>query len=127
MELCACLKQRRKIERGVVCVTYSLARCVCVCQVTWEHVDTGEPLSRDEGIVIQYNPMIGGLRKYEVQKRVSGDRQTYMLVVRRLGETDAGIYKCTIHITGVAFDQWPYKLGMITVQGQCTAQRVDLI
>ena len=84
----------------------------------WEHVDTGEPLSRDEDIVIQLNPMIGGMRKYEVQKRVSGDRQTYMLVVRRLGETDAGTYKCTIHITAVSYDKWPTKLGRITVQGE---------
>lgn len=90
----------------------------CLFQVMWEHVDTGEPLSRDEDIVIQLNPMIGGLRKYEVQKRVSGDRETYMLVVRRLGETDAGTYKCTIHITAVAYNQWPSKLGRITVQGE---------
>nr|AJA37893.1 I-type lectin-like protein 3 [Littorina littorea] len=84
--------------------------------VMWEHVDTGEQISRDADIEMQLNPMIGGLRKYEVQKRVSGDRETFMLIIRRLVETDAGTYKCTIRITAVAYDQWPTKLGKITVQ-----------
>lgn len=84
--------------------------------VMWHHVDTGEHISNDEDVEYQNNPMIGGLRKYEVAKRISGDRVTYMLVIRRLVETDAGIYKCTIRITSVSFDQWPTKLGKITVQ-----------
>ncbi|XP_076438270.1 hemicentin-1-like [Babylonia areolata] len=84
--------------------------------VMWHHVDTGEHISNDDKIEYQNNPMIGGLRKYEVRKRLSGDRTTYMLVIRRLVETDAGTYKCTIRITAVAFDQWPTKLGTLTVQ-----------
>ena len=86
----------------------------------WDHVDYNEHISRDEDIEYQNNPMIGGLRKYEVQKRMSGDRVTYMLIIRRLVETDAGTYKCTVRITAVPFDQWPTKLGSLTVQGKHT-------
>jgi hypothetical protein len=84
----------------------------------WEHVDTGEQISRDTDIELPINPMINALRKYEIQRRVSGDRETYMLIVRRLVETDAGTYKCTIRVTATAFDKWPTKLGKMTVQGK---------
>lgn len=84
--------------------------------VMWEHVTTSETISMDEDIVIPMNPMIGGLRKYEIQKRESGDRLTYMIMIRRLLEPDAGQYKCTIRIQAIPYNQWPTKLGSITVQ-----------
>lgn len=61
--------------------------------------------------------MIGGLRKYEVQSRINGDRTTFMLVVRRLLEVDAGRYRCYVRIQATPVNMWPSKYGTITVQG----------
>ncbi|KAK7488894.1 hypothetical protein BaRGS_00019851 [Batillaria attramentaria] len=61
--------------------------------VIWEHVDTQQTLSMDENIVIPRNPDIGWTPKYEIQKRESGDRLTYTLVIRRLLEQDGGTYR----------------------------------
>nr|KAG5701036.1 hypothetical protein BaRGS_008757 [Batillaria attramentaria] len=65
--------------------------------VIWEHVDTQETLSMDEDIVIPRNPNIGWTPKYEIQKRESGDRLTYTLVIRRLLEQD--VYSANSTIT----------------------------
>lgn len=80
-------------------------------------MDYGQTISVGETIEM-LNPAIGGLRKYEVQTRRNVDRVTHMLVIRRLQQQDAGQYKCTVRIASVANNQWPTKIGTITVQGR---------
>ncbi|XP_025101533.1 hemicentin-1-like [Pomacea canaliculata] len=84
--------------------------------VFWENTKSGETISSDDSIVLPLNPMIGGLRKYEVQSRINGDRTTFMLVVRRLLEVDAGRYRCYVRIQATPVNMWPSKYGTITVQ-----------
>ncbi|KAK3770709.1 hypothetical protein RRG08_037898 [Elysia crispata] len=83
--------------------------------VVWYHVDSEQTISFGEGINVE-NPMIGSLKKYEVRMRAEGDRVTYMLVIRRLRQQDSGTYKCQVRITNTAQEEWPSKLGSLTVQ-----------
>lgn len=84
--------------------------------MTWEHVPTRRAISSEETIET-INPRIGGLFKYEVQKRFEeGDRTTFTLIIRRLRQNDAGMYKCSVRISGVDPSGWATKLGSLTVQ-----------
>lgn len=84
-------------------------------QVEWFHDNTSQAISISETIQVQ-NPIMGGLRKYEIRVRRNGDRQTHMLIIRRLRQQDSGIYTCKIRITGVDFNNWTQKKGRLTVQ-----------
>ncbi|XP_071111268.1 lachesin-like [Haliotis cracherodii] len=84
--------------------------------VTWEHMDTNQIISLDESIDLSYNPIEGGQRKYEVQKRGPDNRVTYMLIIRRLRQQDAGRYRCYVKIQALDFTKWPSKIGSLTVQ-----------
>ena len=59
-----------------------------------------------------------GLRKYDIQSRLNGQRITYILVIRYLAEEDAGDYLCTLKIQGVEWPEWPTKIGKLTVQSK---------
>ena len=87
--------------------------------MTWTHVTSRQPLSQNEKIDLSINRKIDGLPKFEIQKRVSsdGDRITYMLIIRSLRQDDAGQYKCAIEIHGEKSQDWPSKIGELTVQG----------
>ncbi|XP_055867564.1 lachesin-like isoform X2 [Biomphalaria glabrata] len=84
--------------------------------VTWYHVNFRQTISVGETIEVMKNEVIGGLKKYEVQRKKLGDRDTFMLIIRRLRQEDAGYYKCTVRIQAVNNDLWPTKLGQLTVQ-----------
>ncbi|BFZ14002.1 hypothetical protein BsWGS_17041 [Bradybaena similaris] len=92
--------------------------------VEWSRISTRELISSGESIMIK-NDFLSGVRKYEVQKRINVDRVTYMLVVRRLLQQDAGTYQCQVRIQSVANTQWPKKLGTISVQVAPTIQPGD--
>ncbi|ESO93974.1 hypothetical protein LOTGIDRAFT_228659 [Lottia gigantea] len=83
-----------------------------------------EVISQDESIYIM-NPIMGGLRKYEVQVRQAENRMTYMLIIRRLREQNAGTYECSVLITGADNTKWPKKLGLLTVQVSPTIRPGD--
>lgn len=72
----------------------------------------------DSNIVLQYNPMVGGLRKYDVERRMRGDRQTFMLIIRRLLQQDAGQYECQVKIQNQNNLTPVKKIGILTVQGE---------
>lgn len=86
--------------------------------VTWTHVTNQQPLSRDETITLSINKDIDGQPKFEIKKRsaADGDRITYMLIIRGLREDDAGDYSCTIEIQGKKSQEWPSRIGKLTVQ-----------
>ncbi|KAK0066911.1 lachesin, partial [Biomphalaria pfeifferi] len=84
--------------------------------VTWYHVNFRQTISVGETIEVMKNEVIGGLKKYEVQRKKLGDRDTFMLIIRRLRQEDAGYYRCTVRIQAVNNDLWPTKLGQLTVQ-----------
>ncbi|KAH9504469.1 hypothetical protein Btru_062861 [Bulinus truncatus] len=92
--------------------------------VTWYNVEYKQTISVGETIEVM-NDIIGGLRKYEVQVRKNVDRVTYMLVIRRLRQQDAGFYRCTVRIQSVSNDKWPSKLGLVTVQVAPTIRTGD--
>ncbi|CAG5127982.1 unnamed protein product, partial [Candidula unifasciata] len=83
--------------------------------VEWSRITTRELISSGETIMIK-NDFMSGLRKYEVQVRTNVDRVTYMLVVRRMLQQDAGVYQCQVRIQSVSPQQWPKKLGTISVK-----------
>ncbi|XP_046554977.1 protein amalgam-like [Haliotis rubra] len=84
--------------------------------VTYEHMDTNQIISLDNSIDLSYNPIEGGKRKYEVQTRGPESRITYMLIIRRLRQQDAGRYRCYVKIQALASTKWPSKIGSLTVQ-----------
>ena len=86
-------------------------------QVEWYHVKSKQTISLGDGINID-NPKIGSLKKYDVVVRQEGDRTTYTLIIRRLRQQDSGDYKCSVRITNAEQDEWPTKLGSLTVQGE---------
>ena len=59
-----------------------------------------------------------GLLKYRMATKSNGRRITYMLIIRYLTEEDAGSYICSIRIQGLAYTQWPKKIGLLTVQSK---------
>ncbi|XP_041373572.1 lachesin-like [Gigantopelta aegis] len=85
--------------------------------VLWIHVNTSQTISKDDTIDLD-NEIVGGLRKYEVKIRPSENRITFMLIVRRLREQNAGYYKCLVRIQGREPKEWPSKVGILTVQVQ---------
>ena len=90
-------------------------------QVVWDFLDArtgGEPITRNEGIFITNPECEEDRKKYEVQKRVVGQRVTFMLVVNCLKIVNTGRYKCLIQIPGIAPQNWPSKIGYLTVQGK---------
>ncbi|XP_005101359.1 lachesin [Aplysia californica] len=84
--------------------------------VEWYHEDSAQTISIAETIDVQLNPMMGGLKKYEVRVRRKDDRQTHMLIVRRLRQQDAGTYICKIRVVGKPENRWTKKKGQLTVQ-----------
>uniref|UniRef100_A0A0B7AC00 Ig-like domain-containing protein n=1 Tax=Arion vulgaris TaxID=1028688 RepID=A0A0B7AC00_9EUPU len=92
--------------------------------VDWIHIDTNEVISNGEAIIIE-NKYLGGIRKYDVQIRSNVDRVTYMLIVRRLTQQDAGFYQCQVRIQSVPDTLWPKKLGNLTVQVAPTIRTGD--
>ncbi|KAK0066913.1 lachesin [Biomphalaria pfeifferi] len=92
--------------------------------VTWYHQEYKQTISVGETIEVM-NDIIGGLRKYEVQVRKNVDRVTYMLVIRRLRQQDAGWYQCTVRIQSVENNKWPTKKGQLTVQVAPTIRTGD--
>lgn len=87
--------------------------------VVWDFLDAktgGEPITRNEGIFITNPECEEDRKKYEVQKRVVGQRVTFMLVVNCLKIVNTGRYKCLIQIPGIAPQNWPSKIGYLTVQ-----------
>ncbi|KAK7469750.1 hypothetical protein BaRGS_00036232, partial [Batillaria attramentaria] len=80
----------------------------------WVHVDTAEIISMDSTVTLQINPRIGGLPKYEVFERGPADRRTFMLIIRRLRQQDAGRYECQVKIQNQVFPVT--KVGILTVQ-----------
>jgi len=86
-----------------------------VNSIEWYHEDSDQAISIAETIQ-PTNPVMGGLKKFEVRVRSSGDRQTHMLIVRRLRQQDAGTYVCKIRIVGVSQNRWTQKKGLLTVQ-----------
>ena len=90
-------------------------------QVVWDFLDAktgGEPITRNEGIFIR-NPICEEDRKkYEVRRREAGNRVTFMLVVNCLEVVNTGRYKCLIQIPGIGPQNWPSKIGYLTVQGK---------
>ncbi|KAL8592850.1 hypothetical protein ACOMHN_050678 [Nucella lapillus] len=52
--------------------------------VFWIRENTNELISVDQTIALQINPMVGGLRKYEVLEHGPANRLTFTLVIRRL-------------------------------------------
>lgn len=87
--------------------------------VVWDFLDArtgGEPITRNEGIFITNPECEEDKRKYEVQKRVRGQRVTFMLVVNCLKIINTGRYKCLVQIPGVSPSRWPSKIGYLTVQ-----------
>ncbi|CAL1530037.1 unnamed protein product [Lymnaea stagnalis] len=92
--------------------------------VTWYHEQYSQTISVGETIEVK-NDILGGLRKYEVQIRRTVDRVTYMLVIRRLRQQDAGNYTCTVRIQSVSDNQWPRKRGSLIVQVAPTIRAGD--
>lgn len=88
-------------------------------QVEWYHEDSSQSIAIAGTIQIQQNPIMGGLKKFEVRVRRNGDRQTHMLIIRRLRQQDAGTYICKIRVVGVSENKWNKKKGSLTVQGMC--------
>ena len=87
-----------------------------ILQMEWIHKNSSQPISISETIVI-INPVMGGLRKFEVRVRKDGDRQTFMLIIRRLRQQDAGHYECKLRVVGVDYGKCTQKIGTLTVQG----------
>ena len=88
-----------------------------VLQMAWYHKNSSQAISISETIVINNNPVMGGLRKFEVRVRKDGDRQTFMLIIRRLRQQDAGHYECKLRVVGVDYGKCKQKIGTLTVQG----------
>lgn len=87
----------------------------------------GEPITRNEGVFIT-NPICSeDKKKYEVKKRETGNRVTFMLVVNCLELVNTGRYKCLIQIPGIAPQNWPSKIGYLIVQGEARSSVAQII
>lgn len=84
--------------------------------VFWIHEDTNELISIDQTIVLQINPRIGQLRKYDVLLHGPEERLTFTLVIRRLRQQDAGRYVCQVKIQNENVLLQVKKVGTLTVQ-----------
>lgn len=82
----------------------------------WIFLDTREVISMDNTITLQINELDNGLRKYEVFQRGPQERQTFMLVIRRLRQQDAGSYMCQVRIQNQNLLQQLEKNASLTVQ-----------
>ncbi|KAK3082874.1 hypothetical protein FSP39_007695 [Pinctada imbricata] len=93
--------------------------------VTWQKAKTNISaqfvISEDESISVPGNDESGnndnsGLLKYAIVTRINGRRTTYMLVIRYLVEEDAGAYVCVVRLQSIPYNEWPTKVGLLTVQ-----------
>jgi len=87
-------------------------------QVFWIHKDDNTIITSDNRIEVDenINAVVDGLTKYDVELRIRGDQNTYMLVVRRLVLTDAGTYTCQVNVKG--FNIQPSKDGIMVVMSE---------
>ena len=84
----------------------------------WIQKNTQTILTSDDRVEVDnvINEIVDGQTKYDIEKRPLLDMMTYMLIIRRLVLTDAGIYTCQINVK--AATEHPSKDGVIVVQGQ---------
>lgn len=84
-------------------------------KVQWILKNSHLVLTSDDRIEVDnvINEIVDGYTKYDIFKRENGDESTYMLVVRRLVLTDAGLYTCQINVK--AAPVYPSKDGIIVV------------
>lgn len=84
-------------------------------KVFWMHRDNQMILTSDDRVQVdeKINEVVDGYPKYDVVKRIRGDKNTYMLVIRRLILSDSGTYTCLVVVRGA--QQNPSKDGQLIV------------
>lgn len=85
-------------------------------KVFWIQKASQTILTSDDRVEVDniINEIVDGQQKYDVQKRPLLDMTTYMLVIRRLVLTDAGVYTCQVNVR--ASGEHPSKDGVIVVE-----------
>lgn len=68
----------------------------------WIYQPTSTVLTADDEVYIEddLNEKFNGWPKFDVERTRQGDRTTYMLIVRRLQESDSGPYTCQVVVKG---------------------------